>query len=163
MIVTTWISSLATLLSKLEEKLGLPSRVAAGAAAVSLTATIACGSDTHPADAQPLEQEVAVPSRPPHTSASRTIRRYGERFILTPADSVVIRTDTAWHPRARQKRRAATGSDNTARIVSPSPPPTIERPPVRLPSIGGSSGGHRSHVSHASHSSHSSHRSGGWI
>jgi len=131
--------SLLALLRDIPTKLG-PRSTATLGAATTITATIA-GS----ASAQDIIH--VTPPRPPYYSPTDTIHRYGEKFILSQTDSVVIRADTVWYPR----KRAALPRNLSS--------PTPEAPsPVYPPS----SGGVRGHQSHYSHSSHSSHRSGGW-
>jgi hypothetical protein len=131
------LASLLGFLRVVRTKLG-PTRTTLGA--VTITASVA-GS----ASAQDVVQ--ATPQRPPYYSRSDTIHRYGEKFILSQTDSVVIRADTVWYPRK---------SNELPRPLS-SPTPTAPSP--AYPSSGG---GARGHQSHYSHSSHSSHRSGGW-
>src|SRR5688572_13780530 len=146
MNLSKWLKPLAALLAKLEQRLRVTSKVAAGAAAASLgTAAVATSADA---------QATGAPPRPPFSSPTDTVRRYGERFILSPTDSVVIRADTTWYPRA-QRGGAIVGADSTPVRVRPAAPSAGERPTAR-PRTGGSAGGHRSHVSHRSHSSHRS-------
>ena len=145
--VPEWLKSVASIWKKTDNALGLASRVTMGAAAASLAGTrIEAQSPTN-----------IAPSRPLVTAPTDTVHRYGEKFILTTSDSVVIRADTVWYPRrpgattgtprsAPRLRSGGTASDNSRTDVSS---------PVR------SSGG--GHASHASHASHSSHRSGGWV
>jgi hypothetical protein len=120
-------------------KLGPTSKTTLGAATV--TASLAAA-----ASAQDIIR--VTPPRPPYYSPSDTIHRYGEKFVLSPTDSVVIRADTVWYP------RKATTLPRT--LSSPTP----AAPTPTYPSPGG---GSRGHYSHSSHSSHSSHRSGGWL
>lgn len=156
-----WMRPALTALRWAERRLGLTSKLAVGAATVSLSTALP----------QRVEAQSSGPpdslARPPRSAPRDTVRRYGEKFILTSSDSVVIRADTTWYPRAR----TASGDDGgkTARpALGPSAP--AQRTPAARPAPSGrttgTSTGHRSHASHASHSSHSSHRShvsGGWI
>jgi hypothetical protein len=152
-----WLKPLASLWSKAEQALGISSKVAVAVSAVSMSAAVAPRIE-----AQTRAPAGSVP-RPPYSTARDTVRRYGEKFILTPSDSVVVRVDTTWYPRTGG---GAVASDSTGSTVrSPAPGATTRTPTARprsTPSTGGS-GGHRSHYSHRSHSSHRSHRSGGWV
>jgi hypothetical protein len=112
------------------------------AAAVSI-ATVAAST----ADAQATP---ATPARPRGSAARDTVHRYGEKFVLTPSDSVVIRGDTVWYPRVGAKTKASAAPPSAA--ASSGSTTTGTAPLPRIPSVGG-------HGSHASHSSHSSHRS----
>jgi hypothetical protein len=146
-----------------ERRIGLTSKIAVGAA----TATVSLST----ALSRPLEAQTSGPpdslARPPRSAPRDTVRRYGEKFILTSSDSVVIRADTTWYPRSESASENDGGK--TARpLLGPAAP--AQRLPAARPApsgrSSGSSAGHRSHSSHASHSSHSSHRShvsGGWI
>src|SRR5215468_11105543 len=88
-----------------------------------------------------LEAQVA-PTRPAGASQRDTVHRYGEKFVLTPNDTVVIRADTVWLPRSGAKTfplaapsTRAPSRDTTNRHVAP---PAVN---------------HRSHSSHSSHTS----------
>lgn len=119
----------------------------ATAAAASLTASSAVFAQTRSVE--------PAPPRPAAPSPSDTVRRFGEKFILTPSDSIVVRADTTWFPRRAAPPKAAPP------VRSVLPPASPARP-----STGGVTRGHGSHFSHSSHSSHSSHRShrsGGWV
>lgn len=129
---------LVAFLHAVRTKLGLTGNTTLGAA--TITASIA-GS----ARAQDIIH--VPPTRPPYYSQSDTIHRYGEKFILSQTDSVVIRADTVWYPR------------RTSTLPRPLSSPMPTAPSPSYPSSGG---GARGHYSHSSHSSHSSHRSGGW-
>lgn len=153
-----WLGPALKALHWAERQLGLTSKIAVGAATVSLSAAL------------PRQVEAQSPAprdslaRPPRSAPKDTVRRYGEKFILTPADSVVIRADTTWYPR----RDAASADDGrkTARTLLDPAAPARKQPAARPAPSGrttGTSAGHRSHSSHASHSSHRSHVSGGWI
>ena len=145
--VPKWLKSVASIWKKTDNALGLASKVTVGATAASLATTrIEAQSPTNIALAHPL-----------FTAPADTVHRYGEKFILTPSDSVVIRADTVWYPRrpgattgtprsAPRLRSGGTASDNSSTDVGS---------PVRSSGSG--------HASHASHASHSSHRSGGWV
>jgi len=61
------------------------------------------------------------PTRPPGSAARDTVHRYGEKVILTPADSIVIRMDTVWLP-----RKAAPPEPAPAQMA----PPEIQAPPA---------------------------------
>jgi hypothetical protein len=104
-------------------------RAAAHVAAASLTTVVA--------------SNVQAQSRPAPASAGRdTVHRYHEKFVLTPSDSVVVRTDSVWYPRS--------GVKAVPLVATPTTDTTTRRP------ASGSTGGHQSHASHASHSSHRS-------
>jgi hypothetical protein len=98
------------------------------------------------ASAGALEAQSA-PRRPAGAVPGDTIHRYGEKFVLSRSDSVVIRADTVWYPRKGASPPAAVpDAPNTSRSDT-----STRRPPASS-----SGGGHQSHVSHASHSSHRS-------
>src|SRR5215510_2294987 len=90
-----------------------------------------------------LEAQV-TPTRPAGSSQRDTVHRYGEKFVLTPSDSVVIRADTVWFPRSGTKTvpLAAPSTGSTSKDTATTPrrvtPPAVN---------------HRSHASHSSHSS----------
>lgn len=125
-------------------------------AAATLSAVVA----VLPANAQ---SSVTTPRRPSTSSPKDTVRRYGEKFILLPSDSVVIRADTTWYPRkpdASGKKAAAPvprsigAIDSSTSRPTPKPSPPVKAPP--LPPVRASGGGHGSHSSHSSHASHRS-------
>lgn len=109
------------------------SRGAAGAAAVTLASITVPAAEA---------QSSTPPTRPPSSSPRDTVHRYGEKFVLTPTDSVVIRADTVWYPRA------------SGGVVTPAEP--LRQPDTTRTRAPRSSGGHASHASHSSHSSHRS-------
>ena len=116
-------------LKQLGNLIGRTDSVTAAVAVTTTLATIgAAGCAGIPRNAQASEAsdvEQVVDS---------VVTPYSEKFILTQADSIVIRCDTIKY------RRSTTQRPSTSRGT-----------------------GHQSHVSHASHSSHSSHSSGGWV
>jgi hypothetical protein len=109
-------------------------RTASHVAAASLTTAVVASAGE--AQAPPK------PDRPAGASARDTVHRYGEKFILSPTDSVVIRADTVWFPRA-----GTTAGKATPPVTAPRPATDTARPPTS---------GARGHGSHASHSSHRS-------
>lgn len=156
-----WMRPALSAIHWAERRLGLTSKLAVGAATVSLSTAL-----PRHAEAQASAPPDSL-ARPPRSAPRDTVRRYSEKFILTSSDSVVVRADTTWYPRGKSDPEDDAGK--TARpLLGPAAP--AQRPPAVRPAptgrSTGSSAGHRSHSSHASHSSHSSHRShvsGGWI
>jgi hypothetical protein len=74
-----------------------------------------------------------------HQVSDSAITRGRETFVLTQAESVVVRCDTIRFRRAPSQAPANSSA---------------------APRAGSSGSGHASHVSHASHASHAS---GGWV
>lgn len=126
-------------LSHVVEKVFNVRRATTHVVAASLTTVVASG-----VEAQAPHQ----PVRPAGTSSRDTVHRYHEKFVLTPSDSVVIRADTVWYPRAGGKALPLAAPSAAARTDTATRRPAT--PATR---------GHVSHASHASHASHSSHRS----
>lgn len=132
MVMTRWLQSISSLFSAVEKRLGRSGMVAAGATLAG-TIGVACAAAGESSESSPQLGYQAV-------AYDSTVSRISEKFILTPAESVVVRCDTIRY------RRVAPAS---VRTTAP-----------RVPSSGA---GHGSHGSHASHASHSSHSSGGWV
>lgn len=122
-------------------------RRAAGVAAASLTTVATATGAQTPVSAS------AAPARPAGTTAKDTVHRYGEKFVLSPSDSIVVRADTVWYP-----RRSAPGVVNSAPLSggSSATPAKTRDSSVAVPLPRSTGGGHQSHVSHSSHSSHRS-------
>ena len=129
-------------------------RTASQIVAASLTTTLAAAASA---------QTGAPPPRPTGTPPFDTVRRYGEKFILSPSDSVVVRADTTWYPRIGRAIAAPFMSGAAPKSGSTSPAKrkadsvvTKPDPPSRPTPVRSSGGGHGSHASHASHASHRS-------
>lgn len=161
--------------------IGRTTSVALGAAAA---ASLTSAAVSTAAEAQTAARRTA-PRRPPYASPTDTVRRYGEKFLLSARDSVVIKADTTWYPRTPAAGGALGVAGTNAGVGVPATP--SPRPETRPRSSGSGStaspgrasggsyggyyggaprasgGGHYSHYSHRSHSSHRSHRSGGWV
>lgn len=90
-------------------------------------------------------QKEPAPSRPPYESPTGIVRRYGDRFLLSASDSVVIRVDTVWYPRKSSLRSGRTAP--VPLMSSPTAPPSAPAPVYSVPRGGGS--GHMSHASHS--------------
>src|SRR5437762_498385 len=103
------LASLLAVLRAVRMKLGLTSKTTLGAATV--TASLA-GS----AAAQDIIH--VTPPRPPYYSPRDTVHRYGEKFVLSQTDSVVIRADTVWYPR---KTNALPRTLSSPTPTAPSP------------------------------------------
>jgi hypothetical protein len=130
------------------------------------TSAIVAASISTAAGSSAGAQATGAPPRPTGSSTRDTVRRYGEKFVLSPTDSVVVRADTTWFPRkggamaaeglissptAPGGERAATGKPRGA-----PPIPKVDSVATRPVPIRSSGGGHGSHASHASHASHRS-------
>lgn len=136
--------SLRIMLLRLAQRLlrtSFPRRPVRGLSAVSITAAVL----------MPTLQAQTAPPRPTGSAARDTVHRYGEKFVLGPSDSVVVRADTVWYPRAGSK-----GALPITPRATPAKPDTVAPPRAST----GSGGGHRSHASHASHRSMIGYRSG---
>lgn len=156
MPLSGWLRAVAALWKRGEEAFTLASKVAVGVTAASLATSSRAQAQTHSYEPPPLRPYSAAPSD--------TVRRYGEKFILTSADSVVIRADTTWLPRRSSGVKSLMGESTAPSIrgarprsgASSTAPGTSTTPSAPRSTGGG-------HYSHSSHSSHSSHRSGGWV
>ena len=103
-------------------------------------------------------QSGSAPPRPAGVAEKDTVRRYGEKFVLSSRDSVIVRADTTWYPR---KADAVIPGPKTQTPRAGAAKPRADTatkadPPIRPAPVRASGGGHGSHASHASHASHRS-------
>src|SRR5689334_1179537 len=121
--VPAWLKQLGNLLGRRES---VATAVAVTGAVASLSAAGCAGVSRNAQASEATELSGPVDS----VVVDSVVTPYREKFILTQAESIVVRCDTIKYRRAAAQR----------------------------PKSGGGTG-HQSHVSHASHSSHSSHAS----
>lgn len=148
MQISKWRYVLNMVRRSVERTLGLSSKVAVG--------TVVSLSAAPKADAPSMPKSATENSWP--SLSQDTVRRYHEKFILTPADSIVVRSDTVWYPRSKRSTISKTTRDTASRTT-----PQYPSSGTTNNTSGGYGGGYGGHMSHVSHASHSSHRSGGWV
>jgi hypothetical protein len=122
-----WLKQLGSLLGRSES---ITTALAVTSALASLSTAGCAGMPRNAQASEAADVGQVVDS----VVVDSVVTPYSEKFVLTQADSIVIRCDTIKYRRS-----------------------TVQRPSSSRGT------GHQSHVSHASHSSHSSHSSGGWV